>query len=209
MLIGIFGEEFGYNMGNLKTYTMTWNLYLDYMNGMDIYANYDLKFKHKKIHGFSELLAILSEVENCSIALDELHVFMDAYSGVSKKSGTWYLKEFGRQTRKRGVKVYLTAQCYMDIHRSIRRILLKAWETKKFDLNGAPCYDDQCHQPHILRILDIKSTVEKFYYTQPEIYEMYDTNQIIQWEDDSDEKEVKPKRTTTRRKIKSDNYDEE
>lgn len=184
MLIGIFGEEFGYNMGNLKTYTMTWNLYLDHVAGMKIYSNYGLKFPHTKIHSFSELLQILETVENCSIALDELHVFMDAYSGVSKKSGTWYLKEFGRQTRKRNVKVYLTAQCYPDIHRSIRRILLKAWETKKYDLDGKPCYDDTCHRNHILQIYDIKTNIKRYYYTNPEIFSMYDTNEIISWDDE-------------------------
>jgi len=184
MLIGIFGNEFGYCMGNLKTYTLTHSLFLDYQAGNMIYSNYELKFPHEKITGFKHLLKILKSVRNCSIALDEVHVYFDAYSGVSKKSGGWFLKEFGRQTRKRSVKMYVTAQSYADIHKSIRRILIKTWITRKLHMDYSECTHEGCIKPHILEINDVKTGLIKHYKVNPKIFELYNSDEIVEWEDD-------------------------
>lgn len=184
MLIGIFGNEFGYCMGNLKTYTLTQCLYMDYLGGATIYSNYNLFFPHKKITGFKMLLKVLKEVRNASIAIDEMHVYFDAYGGVSKKSGGWFLKEFGRQTRKREVKMYVTAQSFADIHKSIRRIMIKVWITRKLHYDYQECTKEGCRVSHILEITDIKTGIIKHYKVNPKIFDLYNSDEIVEWEEE-------------------------
>ena len=186
MLTGIFGWDFGYNMGNLKTAFLTWNLYLDYKAGMKIYANYPLKFPYTQLKGFGSILEILKNENNIAIGIDELHTYMDCYSPPSKKSGGWQFKELARQTRKNTVKLYVDAQSYADVHKSIRRVLFKVWLTRKLDMHYQPCYDDYCHQPHIIEVFDVKTNKTVYYPMPLEIFDLYDTSAVVEWEENID-----------------------
>jgi hypothetical protein len=128
------------------------------------------------------LIKILREMNNVVVLMDELHVYFDAYSGVSKKTGTWYLKEFLRQTRKRNVKFYFTSQTFMDVHKSIRRLCHKLWLTEKLHPNFSPCYDDFCYNEHIQKITDVMTGTYKYFKVNPNIFKLYDSNEIVEWE---------------------------
>jgi len=183
MLCGIFGDEFAYNMGNLKTYTMTYCLYMDYQAGATIYANYYLNFPFKQLKNFEMLVEALDDLYDVSVGLDELHVLFDAYSGVSKETGTWYLKEFVRQTRKRRVKVYITAQNFMDIHKSIRKMLHHVWVSKKLHADFSTCENDMCHETHIQEISNYKNHEVRYFEVNPQIFKLYDSDELIPFEE--------------------------
>ena len=183
MIIGVVGDNFSYNMGNLKTYTMTHCLYSDFLNGYKIFSTYGLNFPHTKLTCMGSLIKILKECKNVSIGMDELSVYFDAYAGVSKKTGTWYLKQFIRQTRKRGVKFYFTAQTFDDIHKSIRRMCHEVWVSEKLDINMKPCISDGCHAAHIQKITNVKTGLTRYVMVNPEIFTLYDSDEIVEWED--------------------------
>jgi len=187
MLICICGNDFGYNMGNLKSYTMTLMLYLDHLNGREIKANYWLGFPHEPVDSLNELLYKLDDMNNASIGADELSAWFSNYDRPSNKDGTREIVKFGRQTRKRGVKMYFTAQSWYDVNKALRRITHNIYVTAKYHPDFTLCYDDDCRKPHLLGITPCRAVdddliplgPEQFYPVIPEIFEVYDTEQII------------------------------
>ena len=182
MLIGVVGNEFDYNMGNLKTYTLTTMLYTDFKAGNTIYSTYELGFPHKKITCMGSLIKILKEMKNVSIGMDEMHVFFDAYGGASKKTGTWYLKEFVRQTRKRNVRFYFTSQTFNDVHKSIRRMIHTLFITEKLHPDMSVCLDDSCHEDHLLHITHAFTGDEMYFKVNKNIFELYNSDEVVEWE---------------------------
>lgn len=184
MLIGIFGNDFeGSSMGCLKTYFLTSNLYLDYRNNMKVYSNYALKFPYEKIKSFQQLVDECLSMKKVSIGIDEFHIYFDAYSHISKKTGhnEWLFKEFARQTRKRGIKLYMTAQSYWDIHRSLRRILTKVYFVNKLNLDGSVCKKEFCFEKHNLEVIEgLDGNTNKIIYpVVTEIFDLYDSDEVL------------------------------
>lgn len=193
MLICICGEDFKNTKGNMKTAFQTWNLLLDAQNGRKIYANYRLYFeriisnlngnKPRYISSFHELLSILTNMEDVSMGLDELSVYFDCYSGVSKKAGTWYLKNFGRQTRKRTVKLYYTAQSFGDVHRSMRIITDKIYVLRKLHPNMDECTDEFCYGEHLLEVTEVKTGAYNVYQVPTWLFQIYNSDEIIEFDE--------------------------
>jgi hypothetical protein len=192
MLAAIVGPDYGYNMGNLKSYTMTLMLLLDLRCGREIYANYSLNFPYQPVTGFNHLIELMEEKGyNISIGIDEIQVYFDAYDRPNKKDGSKQLKNFARQTRKRGVKLWFTAQSFMDIHKSLRRITHKVYVTQKYDIlpdgNIILCESDKCRGPHMLEITECKVFQEQLFPMReplylpviPEIFHLYDTEELV------------------------------
>jgi len=186
MLTAIVGEEFGYNMGNLKTYTLTLVGYLDYLQGKKIYANYKLKFPYVQLKSFKEMVEVMKTLDNVTILLDELHTILDQYTilfhSTKKKTSEWLFKEIARQSRKRNLKIYYVNQTFADTHKSIRRITHRVWLTSKLHYDYQKCYIDDCFMPHLLEINDIKSMTVKYFKVLPQVFQLYDTNEIIEWD---------------------------
>jgi hypothetical protein len=183
VLIGICGEEFGNPIGNLKTYTMTWCLFQDYLHGNTIYSNYGLNFPHHKIESRTGLREVLQKMDNVSVGLDEFHVYFSGYDSVSRKNGNYDIMEFGKQTRKRKVKLYGTGQTLLDFHKSIRRLMVKVWVTKKLHYNFIECFNEYCEKPHILEVHDLRADMTQYYKVNPKIFTLYNSDEIVDWRD--------------------------
>lgn len=188
MLYAFCGIDNGYNMGNLKSCTMTLFTLLDYYNGLEIYANYGLEIPHKKIHSIKELMYKMDSLDsNIVLAFDELGIWFDSYCRPSKKDGTSMLKNFARQTRKRNVKMYYTAQTFFDINKSLRKITSKIYIIKKLHEDFTECIDDECHEQHIAEITPVRANNNEIepighpvYIRIPkEIFDVYNTNELI------------------------------
>jgi len=188
-LTAICGMDFLENMGNLKSYLMTLLAKLDQENGCKIYANYALGFDFIPITSFSGLIAELDTVTDAKVCIDEIQVYFDAYMVPSKKDGTSYFKNFARQTRKRRIEIRYTAQSFYDVHRSIRKVTSKILLTQKLHMDFTVCRDDNCHKPHIIKIQraiyrenEGLIPVDEPLYMKvlPEIFDLYDTDQIIE-----------------------------
>ena len=187
MLYAFCGEDNGYNMGNLKSCTMTLFAILDYLNGMKIYSNYGLEIPHTKIHSIRALMTEIDELNNVVLAFDELGVWFDAYSRPSDKDGTKVLKNFARQTRKRNIQMYYTAQTFFDINKSLRKITHKIYLIKKFHGDFTECIDDECYEQHLAQITPVRmynnvlcALREPIYIRIPPIiFDLYNTNELI------------------------------
>lgn len=192
MLCCICGSDFGYNMGNHKTYTMTLMLYLDAKLGRDVYANYKLMgIPYQPIQNLKQLLVLMEDNGlNLSIGIDEFPVYFDAYDRPNKKDGTKDVKNFVRQTRKRGVKLYYTAQSFYDVNLSIRRVTHKVIQTRKFDIvdgNLVLCERDDCYAQHILELQEcmvrgqdlIPSAPPVYMPVIKQIFSMYNSEELV------------------------------
>lgn len=187
MLTAICGRDYRYNMGNLKTYTMTLLAKANFEMGEEIYSNYTLGFPYTPITNFNELIEELDQKRHVTVLLDELSMYFDAYMPPSKKDGTSAFKGFARQTRKRGIKVYYTQQTPLDVHKSLRRVTNIWYTTTKLHTDFTPCTDDECRLPHILKMENNIMTEEglfpvttKYYNVVPEIFDIYDSEEIIE-----------------------------
>ena len=96
MLTAICGRDYRYNMGNLKTYTMTLLAKANYEMGEEIYSNYTLGFPYTPISNFNQLIADLDQKRHVTVLLDELSMYFDAYMPPSQKDGTSAFKGFAR-----------------------------------------------------------------------------------------------------------------
>lgn len=192
MLAAIVGADYGYNMGNLKSYTLTLMAYLDHRAGRKIYANYRLKgIPYEPLISLKHLNELMeTEGYNISIFMDEAPVYFDAYDRPSKKDGTKDYKNFVRQTRKRGVKLWMTAQSFLDLNKSIRRVTHKVYQTAKYDITDQGlilCESDKCRAPHMLEIQECKVIQEQLFPMRepvyipviPKIFELYDTEELV------------------------------
>lgn len=208
MLYCVCGSDFDYNMGNLKTYFMTELLIIDAMKGRDLFANYKLiDVPYQPIQNIQQLISAMADGKRgLSIGLDELHAFFDAYDRPSKKDGTKDLKTMIRETRKRSVNLYYTAQSFFDIHLSVRRVTHKVYVTKKYDhvidpsgdVLLIPCEDDQCKgkfgHGHIIGVtphrvvggdlipLNVEADgtpVTTYMHVIPEIFNRYDSEELV------------------------------
>lgn len=191
MITGICGTDFGYNMGNLKTYTMTQIGVLDRLQGRKIFANYSLSIPYTPIKSFEQLIEVMeTEGYNITILLDEISVYFDAYDRPSKKDGSKDFKNFVRQTRKRGVKLYYTAQSFWDINLSIRRVTHRILLTQKYDITRDGlllCQSDRCYKPHVVEITDCKpyrdDVIPKrepiYLPVNIKIFDMYNSEELI------------------------------
>ena len=192
MLAAICGHDHAYNMGNLKSYTLTLMALLDHRAGRRIYSNYKLiGIPYEPITDMQHLNKLMDEEGyNISIFMDEMQVYFDAYDRPSKKDGTKDFKNFVRQTRKRGVKLWMTAQSFSDINKSIRRVTHKVYVTAKYDITQQGliiCESDKCRAPHMLELTECKVFEEQLFPMRapvyipviPDIFNMYDTEELI------------------------------
>lgn len=191
-LFAICGHDNAYNMGNLKSYTLTLMALMDYNSGRKIYSNYKLYgIPYEPLVSLKHLNSLMEdEGYNISIFMDEAQVYFDAYDRPSKKDGTKDYKNFVRQTRKRGVKLWMTAQSFLDLNKSIRRVTHKVYVTAKYDIvsgNLKPCESDTCTDPHMLELTECKVRQDElfpmsepvYFPVIPAIFDMYDTEELV------------------------------
>jgi hypothetical protein len=173
-------------MGNLKTYTMTLFTVLDHKAGRPIYSNYDLTLPHKEIYSLEDLVSKFPEMNGATVCLDEFQVWWDCYTTPKEKDGSQAFKNFARQVRKRGIKVYFTAQDYYDIPRALRKVVQYVYVTRKLHLDYTECQSDSCTKDHLLELTPSVSMGNKmmlgkscFYHVDRRVFNIYNTKQVI------------------------------
>lgn len=85
---------------------------------MKVMANYGVKFEHDKLNA-DRLTAMGMDLQNCVMAIDEIHVLLDSRNSISKRNKL--LTYFILQTRKRGVVLMFTTQDEGQVDLRLRR----------------------------------------------------------------------------------------
>lgn len=161
MIIGIYGD-----LGSGKTLFMTLLGYILYNKGYNIMANYHLNFPYQPIN-----LQKIEELNKCAILIDELHIFIDSRRSMSKFNQKF--SYFILQTRKRGIIFIYTSQFKRSVDLRIRDITDISILADKNKKNGKVYYTYYIHSAKP-RLIKINEDEIKF------VYDLYDTNQIIQ-----------------------------
>lgn len=170
----ILGFEGG--LGSGKTLGMTYYLFRDLDLGFEVYANYKLNFDYKKLNVL-ELLESDVDLQNISIGIDEITVFLDCRKSSSKMNRL--ISYFILQTRKRNVNLYYTTQDFtmVDI-RLIRHTQIQVLCEKIFDENGK-----ELETLRKYTVFDFRNPrhVKNIVFNMPieDKFGLFDTNEII------------------------------
>ena len=192
-LTAICGQRYGYNMGNLKTLTMTWLNVQDDSIKIPIYANYHLNERYIDYTYLHDIYDIVREMKDCTVgtfSLDELSTLFDCYSRPSDKDGTKALSNIAKQTRKLKIKCRYTAQYFGQVNKALRALTTKVLITQKYhktEYGFVPCYDDYCYKQHYLGIQQFAPddkglfpiSEELFYFIPKILFDVYDTEELI------------------------------
>jgi len=192
MIIGIEG-----GLGSGKTLLMVRYLKKDADKGNDVRANFkliDINYKPLDVMEILELNAGGFNLNNLSIAIDEITVFADCRSSMKKMNKL--LSYFILQTRKRNVTLYYTTQDInmVDLrlanHTDIRIV------AEKIPKNKGGYYENY-RKYTIYDLRDLRNfRYKKFYLDIRPFYKYYDTNEVILPPIDTNER---------KRKIKQEN----
>ena len=173
MIIGIDG-----GLGSGKTAKMSGYLHCDFERGFRVLSNYGLNFKHEKLDVLS-LLDKKVELRDVSIGIDEITVFMDCRTSISRMNRM--LSYFILQSRKRNVVLYYTTQSFSMVDkRLIKYTDIQIRCEKLFNPNSGLELDDvrrftvfDFRDPNNVRVHSFLEDISKF-------YGLYDTNEIIE-----------------------------
>lgn len=168
MICGIFGDR-----GSGKTLFMTLLLKIDEEDKNHIITNYNVSFPHKKMT-LEEICKLPEELSNATIGLDELHMAADSRRFMADSNKQ--LAVLVTQIRKRQCDLYYTSQRIMQIDKRIRShtdrviVIEKVGKHKFYWIYRAR------------RGVIIKEGV----IDGREIYDMYDTNEIVRFDGKGD-----------------------
>ncbi len=187
MIVGIIGKR-----GCGKTITMAKTVMDMLEKGKTIYTNFHLNKKaipkkyHSKIHLLdAEFFKNYKNFKlyNCALFLDEIYIYIDSRSSMSKRNRLW--SYFINQTRKRGVDLYFTTQFFRQVELRLRENTeififpqIVKHENKIIIINKIYSYGDN------LKRIGIERFIGNDYY------DVYDTDEIISF-DEEDEKKSK------------------
>ena len=153
----------------------------DHIKGNTIYANFKLKnipYKPINIKEIMELDKKNTELNNVTIAIDEITLFADARRSSSKMNRM--LSYFILQSRKRNCQIYATTQNWKMIDKRMREHTHILIEAKKL-------YNDAHMEKQDIRryvLYDMRDpnhiATKRFVMDISKYYEDYDTNEVIQ-----------------------------
>jgi len=192
-MLGIFlGEQ---NSG--KTLAMTYFGYKYYKNGYDIYSNYHLNFKHKKIK-LDDILDYAKgkkQFNKAVFLIDEIYLIFD--SRKFGKSKNQIFSYFILQTSKRNVHIFGTAQYLNTVEKRFRENLsFKTYcmRMQKLKDGSYKEYDTQLRYIDNVSDLYIKlnfitkrnyeglfnnMSIKSFYLFAFPMFKLYDTTQLL------------------------------
>ena len=107
-------------VGGGKTLSMTIEAYKYHLRGMKIYSNYGLNFPHEKLTKtkFDALIANKTDLQDCVICIDEVHIWLDSRSSMKGKQKA--ITYFILQTRKRNVRFLCSTQHFHQVDKRLR-----------------------------------------------------------------------------------------
>jgi len=171
-------------VGSGKTLSMTVEAFKYYNKGMKIFSNYGLSFPHEKLtkKRFDTLIEEKEQLQNCVILLDEIHIWLDSRSSMSKKNKT--VTYFLLQTRKRNVRLLFTTQHFHQIDKRLR------------DTTDVICYCTNVTNKSSLVTTDASFILQEFFFQYSKkrprkkiipghkYYCLYDTTEIVDFLND-------------------------
>jgi len=178
MIIGFIGT-----VGSGKTLGMTREGYKYHLKGMKVFANYGLDFPHEKLTSarFTELIQENTQLQDCVIMLDELHVWLDSRNSMKKKNKT--ITYFILQTRKRNVRLLYTTQHFDQVDKRLRNttdILVfcrNVTNQKSITEVGLTLLEQEYFFQYG------HSPARRYVYLANQWYDLYDTSEIIDFTD--------------------------
>jgi len=172
MIIGIEG-----GLGSGKSLFMTRCLYNDSLKGFDIYANYGLNFPHSKLD-IRDILESSTDLQNISIGLDEITVFIDCRTSISKMNRL--ISYFILQTRKRNVSLYYTTQDFMMVDKRLtNHTHIQVICESLYRSDGSMLEDFKRYTVFDKRDINRNIRPKTFMLDISPYYDKYDTNEII------------------------------
>lgn len=173
-------------MGGGKTVTAVKLAYHSWKKyGQTIYSNIGLNFPHikftKKV--FDELMKDKKKLQNVVILLDEMHVYFDSRSSMTKRNKKF--SYFVNQTRKRNVTILGTTQSWRQVDVRFRSRVHKLSYCRRV----TSITDPQA----IIRIEtidpneDTPSPPLRTEYLANPYFPLYDTNEIVDFTEDEEE----------------------
>jgi hypothetical protein len=175
MIIGIEG-----GLGSGKTLLMTRYLVKDFKKGIPINANYGLKkikYEPLDVMKILELDKDKVNLDDLSLAIDEITVFMDCRTSMRKMNR--FISYFILQTRKRNVTLYYTTQDFdmVDL-RLINHTDIRVF-AEKIPKGKGEYYKH--HRKYTIYDLRDRRNFRwrQFYMNISKYYDFYDTNEVI------------------------------
>jgi hypothetical protein len=166
MLTGITG-----GMGSGKTLIMTLLGYLEFLSGKSVQANYHLHFpfSYLNLNTIMEQIKNQTQLQNIVLLIDEIHIAFDARTSMSGRNrfGSYFVL----QTRKRDVQLYFTTQSIWQVDIRIRENLDRMINCRNYAPN--------CFEYEIIDYRYESPVVKKITMNGSKIYNLYDTNEII------------------------------
>jgi hypothetical protein len=167
MIVGIDGT-----LGSGKTLIMTYYVLLHHLRGYNVLANYHLAYPHQLIRSVDEFIEFLPEKgKKYCVAIDEVLEYMDSRSGGSKKNQV--ISKLALSARKTNMTIYYTQQVHTIADKRLR-LITNVWIKPRFDKES---------QTITAEIVDQDGNTGRFKFDATPIFNLYDTNEIIQDEE--------------------------
>lgn len=171
---GIIGD-----MGSGKTNFATAMLYLSYLQGRKVGANYALKFPAELIP-FSEVAEFSDKIQDIDLCMDELGVGADSYDFFASQP-----RQIGKlvtQVRKRNSRLYYTVQRFSMIARRLRIMTDGFFAMEDLDRNAdhtVPGY--VCNGLFRVRFLDneLQQTRKSEVFDGKPFRDLYNSKEIV------------------------------
>lgn len=151
--------------GNGKTVSMTGYAYIDYLEGREIWSNYQTDFSAKFI-GFQQMINLIIEAAekgekkpNLVLCVTEMRKILDAIGSTTEQ--ILFIDNFAEQIRKLDCTLYYDTQRFNSIHKRLRihtNVILIPFKTH---MDDKPCYLPSCMKPHKIYVFSHKPAVEK------------------------------------------------
>lgn len=178
-------------VGGGKTCSAVYECYLYYRAGFKIYANIKLNFPHEPLthKRLFEMIKNKEQLQDVVMLLDEIHIALDSRSSMKKRNRI--MTYFLLQTRKRNVRLLYTSQHLHQCDKRLRdttdiitfcKNISNKTSTVLSDPNE-PCY---ISQEAIFQWREGAVPLVKVIHANP-IYPLYDTREIVEFDDDEDE----------------------
>ncbi len=186
MIVGIIGKR-----GCGKTITMAKTVVDMLKKGKTIYTNFNINKKaiDKKYHNKINLLDAKFfknykdfKLYNCALFLDEIYVYIDARSSMSKRNRLW--SYFINQTRKRDVDLYFTTQFFRQVELRLRENTEYFIFPQVIKQHNAIIINNKIYSyENTLKLIGVERFVGNDYFN------VYDTDEIISFDEDEKKKD--------------------
>lgn len=168
------------NRGDGKTLTLT-TLGKQYESqGINVFANYKLIDTNYKQITFEKIAEFPSWLKDGVILMDEAHIGLDSYAFFNKRVKD--ITKFVTQLRKRRLVLYYTTQVFKTVALRLRQQTDYIVDCRKTDIEGiVELFVFDYREPDGLGGFEL---INRFKLDGRDYFKYYDTNEIIELEDE-------------------------